>query len=193
MGVLAIQCSPNEEGLTSRIARAVVEGVRESGVQAEMVHLNKLSIQHCRACGAGWGHHWDENPKLKKWECVVQDDFAALHERVLAADGLIISTPVYFHDVSESAKAFLDRLRRCEWRSRGEEPRPLDGKPVVLIAAAGGSGNGAPEALSRLDDYLVKFLGMKRVAELSVIRANEKVEAVAAHEAGKMLAGMAGR
>jgi len=55
---------------------------------------------------------------------------------------------------SESAKIFLDRLRRCE---RGKNFKTFLGKKVIGIASAGGSGRGAARALYNLEDYLRRF------------------------------------
>ena len=83
---------------------------------------------------------------------MMQDDFQGLREKINEADALVFSTPVYFGDLSESAKRFLDRWRRCEFSNR--EASPLRGKLAVGIAAAGGSGGGAVTALHNLENYL---------------------------------------
>lgn len=82
---------------------------------------------------------------------MIKDDFQKLRNMINEADALVLSTPVYFGDISESAKRFLDRLRRCE---RSTPDSPLTGKPVIGIAAAGGSGGGAVNALHNLEIYL---------------------------------------
>jgi multimeric flavodoxin WrbA len=82
---------------------------------------------------------------------MIKDDFQKLRSMIDEADALVFSTPVYFGDISESSKRFLDRWRRCE---RGNPDSPLIGKPVIGIAAAGGSGGGAVNALRNLEIYL---------------------------------------
>ncbi|MDO8588218.1 MAG: flavodoxin family protein [Armatimonadota bacterium] len=146
MKVLAIQASANTDGLTSSLAQAALEGARSAGAEVELVHLNQLGIGSCRVCGDGWGRC------CKEGLCEQEDQFQPLRDKMNAADALIISTPVYFHDVSETAKNFLDRLRRCEWPH--EEKSVLKDKPVIAIAAAGGSGGGAVKGLQSLENYL---------------------------------------
>jgi multimeric flavodoxin WrbA len=70
----------------------------------------------------------------------------------LKADALVFVTPVYWGDLSESMKAFTDRLRRCE-ASQGEESG-LANKPVLMVAAAGGSGNGMITCLASLERWI---------------------------------------
>jgi len=135
MNVLIISASPNTDGLTAACAAAAAQGVAAAGGQAEEVRLNDLDVGLCHACGNGWGACRSEH------DCQVLDDFQALHERVRQADAYILVSPVYFGELSESAKAFADRLRRCE-ATRGDASS-LANKPVVVVAAAGGGGGGA--------------------------------------------------
>lgn len=146
MTFLVVHSSPNRGGLTETCAAAAVAGIREAGAEAEMVRLNDLHIDKCHACGTGWG------PCRTEHECQEADDFQSLHQRALDAQGLVIVTPVYWSELSESAKAFCDRLRRCE-ASFGEQSR-LSNKPVIAIVCAGGTGNGTVTALQSLDNWI---------------------------------------
>ncbi len=146
MNVLVIQSSPNDDGLTAACAAAAVEGVREAGGIAEEIRLNTLDVGMCQACNRGWGTCQSEHT------CQVADDFQALHARICHADALILVTPVYWGEMSESAKALTDRLRRCE-ATRGEGSC-LAGKPVIAVAAAGGSGNGTITCLLSMERWI---------------------------------------
>jgi len=147
MKVVCIQSSPNLDGLTCLMAQAVLEGAKSEGAETELIHLNKLRIESCKAHDKGWG------TCLNEGRCMIDDDFQNLREKINRADALVFSSPVYFGDFSESAKRFLDRWRRCERKNR--ETSPLRGKLAIGIAAAGGSGGGAVSALLNLEDYLV--------------------------------------
>ena len=151
MHVLVLYSSPNKDGLTAACAAAAVEGVHLAGGSAESICINDLRIGVCQACleldgKGGWGtcrrlHH-----------CQVLDDFQALHARILQADALALITPVYWGDLSESLKALTDRLRRCEAPRRAESG--LAGKPVLCVAAAGGSGNGQVTCLLNMERWV---------------------------------------
>lgn len=145
MKCIAIQSSPNLNGLTSSLAQAVMKGVATIGGETELVHLNGLNMNPCIACDDGWGIC------RTKGACILEDDFEALREKITEADALVFATPVYWHDLSESAKIFLDRLRRCE---SGRGFKTFTGKKAIGIASAGGSGRGAVRALHSLEDYL---------------------------------------
>jgi multimeric flavodoxin WrbA len=144
--VIGIQSSPNLDGLTCQLAEAALQGAESEEVETDLIHLNQLNIGSCKAHDRGWG------TCRTSGECMVRDDFQDLREKINRADALVFSTPVYASDLSESAKCFLDRWRRCESFNRGASK--LKGKPVIGIAAAGGSGVGATNALSHLETYL---------------------------------------
>ncbi|MFO8059119.1 MAG: flavodoxin family protein [Bacillota bacterium] len=185
MTILAIQSSPNEDGLTATLARTVLEGAQQEGARTRLVNLNSHDIQPCRACGTGWGHHFAGGGELAADQCVLDDDFANLRDEIVRADGLVFSSPVYFWDLSESAKVLLDRLRRSHYPIRATSP--LNEKPMVCIAAAGGSGNGAVEAAVILDAYFTRWMGMRRVATLPVTRQTREMHVAAARQAGRLL------
>jgi len=145
MKVIAVQSSANIDGLTASLAQAVLKGVEAGGGQTELVHLNKLNIKQCIACDRGWGRCRQEG------SCVLVDDFEVLRRKIADADVLVFATPVYFGDLSESAKTFLDRLRRCGAFSGR---KAFTGKKAIGIASAGGGGGGALRTLSNLETYL---------------------------------------
>jgi multimeric flavodoxin WrbA len=145
MNVLVISSSPNTDGLTAACAAAAVEGARQAGGQAEEIRLNDLQVGMCHACDDGWG------TCRTKHGCQVSDDFQALHARTLKADAVVLVTPVYWGEMSESAKAFTDRLRRCE-ATHGDESGLAD-KPMIAVAAAGGSGNGTVTCLLSMERW----------------------------------------
>ena len=146
MQTLIFNSSPNTDGLTAACSGAALQGVQQAGGQVEEVRLNDLNIKSCEACDNGWGTCKDDH------FCNVLDDFQALHERTLKVDAYVFVTPVYWGDLRESMKAFTDRLRRCE-ASLGEESG-LYQKPIIIVAAAGGSGNGMITCLASLERWI---------------------------------------
>jgi len=154
------------------------------GAEVEFVHLNRLNIAACQACNDGWGTCRSEGV------CVQKDDLEALREKVADADALVFSTPVYFGDLSESAKCLFDRWRRCEVADR--EGSSLKGIWAIGIAAAGGSGGGAVTALRNLEGVL-RWLQFG-IFDLVPVTQRSKVHKLAMLEqAGRRLAEEIGR
>jgi multimeric flavodoxin WrbA len=146
MHVMIIHTSPNHDGLTAACATAAAEGARDAGAEVDVIRLNDLDVGMCQACDNGWGTCRTEHA------CQVEDGFQALHARICAADALVLVTPVYWGEMSESAKALTDRLRRCE-ATRGEGSC-LAGKYVLAVAAAGGSGGGMITCLASMERWI---------------------------------------
>lgn len=143
MKVMIFTSSPNIDGLTAACGNAAKAGAEEAGADVVMVNLNRQKIGHCHACGNGWG------PCRNEHECQVQDDFQKLHASMKDVDAFVMVTPVYFGDLSESAKAFTDRVRRNE--AFKKEKTFLEDKPVISVASAGGSGNGLTTCLTSME------------------------------------------
>ena len=183
MNVIVISSSPNEDGLTAACAAAAVQGVRLGGGQVEEARLNDLQIGMCQACGNGWG------ACLTDHECQEEDDFQPLHARVRQADAYIIVTPVYWGEMSESAKAFMDRLRRCEATRDNESA--LFGKPVIAVAAAGGSGGGMITCLLSMENWIYHV--QARIFDLiPVNRWSREYKLIAIREAARAMVQGAG-
>lgn len=176
MKCVAIQSSPNLNGLTARLALAVLKGVKSENGTTELIHLNNLDIKQCITCDNGWGICREKNL------CILEDDFEALRKKITEADAVVFATPVYWHDVSESAKRFLDRLRRCESFAF----KTFTGKKIIGIASAGGSGRGAARALYNLEDYL-RRLGFEIFDLVPVTRFSKIHKLNMLMEAGKRL------
>jgi multimeric flavodoxin WrbA len=162
MKIMVFASSPNSDGLTQACADAVCEGVRAAGLEADLVRLNDERIGLCHACAQGWGTCRTEH------RCQVLDGFQDLHKRAKEADGYAVVSPVYFGELSESAKVFFDRLRRCE-ATRGDES-VLANKPMLAVAAAGGGGGGTTSCL----DQMNRLFGHLRASTWDLIAITRK-------------------
>ena len=178
MNVIVISSSPNKDGLTAACATAAIEGVLQAGGRAEEVRLNDLQVGMCQACDNGWG------TCLEDHECQTEDDFQSLHARVRQADAYVLVTPVYWGEMSESAKAFTDRLRRCE-ATRGNESSLFD-KPVIAVAAAGGSGRGTITCLSSMERW-IQHVRARKFDLIPVNRWSREYKLAAIREAARAM------
>ncbi|KPU45430.1 putative NAD(P)H-dependent FMN-containing oxidoreductase YwqN [Oxobacter pfennigii] len=178
MKVMVITGSPNKNGLTAACGEQAGLGAAHAGAEVYHVRLNDMNIGLCHACSGGWGTCRDEH------YCQVQDDFQDLHATLKEMDGFVIVTPVYWGDMSESTKAFLDRLRRCEaFKKSGSF---LSGKPFIIVAAAGGSGNGVMSCLSSMERFVDHNKGVK-FDNLGVTRRNKEHKLKAIFESTKTM------
>jgi multimeric flavodoxin WrbA len=123
MKVLGINASPKgSRSQTLRLVKAVLDGARSKGCEVELVDLCKLNIEYCNACGICH----------KKGKCYKKDDFQALYQKVIAADGLVMGSPNYFMSVTAQMKTLIDRMAyavHCQL---------FAGKYTVNVATSGG-------------------------------------------------------
>lgn len=163
MKVIVISASPNKTGLTNTCVETCVEVLKTQNQKVEQICLNDFNIKKCEACGPrAWGIC------LEKHKCRIIDDFALLQKKINSSDAIILVSPVYFWEISESAKTFFDRFKRCE---AFNEKSLSKGKKIIFIAAAGGSGRGTKECLASMS-YLAHFLKLEVVDYIDVTRAN---------------------
>jgi multimeric flavodoxin WrbA len=102
MNVLIVSASPRRNGNSRLLAEAALEGAREAGHDAELVHLDdhvKHFLRDCRECR-------DANGR-----CTIDDGYAdLLRERVVPADGIVFATPIYWYGVAGQLKVYFDRM-----------------------------------------------------------------------------------
>lgn len=171
--VVVIWSSPNVDGLTASAKNQFIKGLAGAGAEIEEIHLNKRKLEHCRACGNGWG------TCNKTGTCVIQDDFAGIYKSLSDADGIVFISAVYWSDMTECFKAFFDRLRRCD----ATKNHALAEKRCILMACAGGTGRGSLECLEQLERGLT-HMGMRVYDRISVVRYNKEYLLPALENAG---------
>lgn len=177
MSIMVIWASPNQDGLTANATRQIITGIQVCDQEVNEVHLNHLDMKRCLACGNGWGKCQSEG------KCMLPDAFQSIYEQMVKADGIVFVTPVYWHDMAENLKSFLDRLRRCETAYN----HYLKGKPCLLVACAGGSGLGAIPCLDKLEQTL-DHMKMEAIDRLPIIQFNKEYMLPALSEAGTAFA-----
>jgi multimeric flavodoxin WrbA len=194
MKCLIISGSRNPDGRTAMLINALCKGIESGGGETEVLFLPNMDIQVCRQCNEdGWGICRDEN------RCFVKDDFSTIVEKINDADVTVFATPVYFSDLSESMKAFLDRLRRVKSRIPRQPVAPNapmtgpfnnDEGPIAMgLCYAGGSGNGTTSCCMNLERTLM-VCGFDVVDMLPARRENLDNKLIIAEQTGKWLSTM---
>ena len=144
MKVLGIVCSPRKAGNTEILVREALAGAKESGAEVELLRISDMNIAACDGC----------ETCHQSGECRIKDDMQKVYEKILAADGIILGSPVYFWSVSGQAKTFMDRTYALRYPYH-----KLKNKVGGAIAAAGS--RGSVNALSIINNF---FLGHDMLA-----------------------------
>ena len=144
MKVLVINGSPKGDRSNSlQLAKAFLRGLSgglPEGTEVEQIDVCRLDIQPCRGCFGCW--------KATPGSCVIRDDMAVVIQKMLWADLILLSFPLFYFSVPGSLKNLIDRqlpmaLPFMEDRSdgvgSGSHPARYDmsGKRWVLISTCG--------------------------------------------------------
>ena len=164
--ILIITASPNTDGLTAACGKAAFDGATSAGGAAELIDISADKLEPCLICDNGWGSC------RSNAECVINDRFAEMQDKIRNADGIILVTPVYWGQPSERMKYFLDRFRRCEAFNKGGSA--AKGKQIDLVAAAGGSGNGTATCLAEMEMWC-RHVGATPKDRIGVTRFNREL------------------
>lgn len=138
MKVLVLNGSPKgERSNTYRLTGAFLDGLRQvQQAEVEALEVGKLHLLPCRGCFACWS----KTPG----KCVLQDDMAGVIEKILAADVLIWSFPLYYFGIPGQLKLLIDRqlpmsLPFMTDNASGGHPSRYDrsGQRQVVISTCG--------------------------------------------------------
>jgi multimeric flavodoxin WrbA len=97
--ILGISCSPRKGGNTEILISEALSGAKEEGANTSLLQIHKLKIAPCNGC----------SKCHQSGECRIKDDMQKVYQRLLAADGIILGSPVYFWSVSAQTKTLMDR------------------------------------------------------------------------------------
>jgi multimeric flavodoxin WrbA len=138
MSVLIINGSPNKERCTYTALEQVVAGLESGGMASELIWLGKDPVKPCIGCGACG--------KTQRCAFGAKDGINDLIEKAIAADGLVIGSPVFYAGINGSLKSTLDRLFFAASSTFAHKP----GGAVVSARRAG-----TTAALEQLNKYFI--------------------------------------
>ncbi|MFH2040185.1 MAG: flavodoxin family protein [Chloroflexota bacterium] len=123
--ILILKGSPRQKGNSNILADQVAEGANQAGALVESVRLHGLDIRPCDACDSC----------IETGVCVLKDDMQPIYSKLLAADALVLSSPIYWFTYSAQLKTCIDR-----WYSVWNYKKDLfKSKPVGIVLTYGDS------------------------------------------------------
>jgi len=139
MKILGISGSPRKGQNCEKMIAAALEIAKERGFETDTVFLSNEEIAPCKVCGAC----------IEKASCVIEDSMEEVYEKMKAADGIIVASPVYMGNYPAQLKALFDRsvlLRRNNFALKNK---------VGAALSVGGSRNGGQEkTIQSIHDWM---------------------------------------
>ena len=119
MTVLLINGSPHERGNTYQALNEAAQALNEQGIETDIVWIGTKPLRGCIACGTctvkGNGH------------CVFNDDLCNMViDKMNAADGLIVGSPVYYGTPTGNILNLVHRMLYAGAQVKG--------KPAAAVA-----------------------------------------------------------
>lgn len=161
MKILSIFGSPRSGKNSASIANRFTDTAASFGAEIRNFELNRLSYRGCQGCYA-----------CKKGldRCVLEDDLTQVLDAVHEADLVVLSSPVYFSDVTSQMKGFIDRtfsFLKPEYMT-SREPSRLSPKKLVFVLSQGHPDDSLfADVFPRYESFL-KWMGF---AERRLIRS----------------------
>lgn len=115
MKILAINGSARPKGTTTQLVMAALEGASASGLSTEMVMLTEKDIQFCANCLTCY-----QDMASRIGVCAIKDDMREILEKIAAADGILLASPVHNGFITGLMTTFFERAAWTLCRPTGE-------------------------------------------------------------------------
>ncbi len=176
MKILGIMGSPRVGSNSDILLDQALSGAVSAGAEVEKIILDRKKISGCKDC--------------KKCNetgiCAIKDDMQEIHGKILDADVIIHSVPVYFWSMTSQMKAYLDRwcaLFDADWRWQKAYYPKMKGKRIGLITVCGDTNVKTADPIvhsfkSTVDMTKMTWLGavMASASEKAEISGNEDIK-----------------
>ncbi|MBI5966296.1 MAG: flavodoxin family protein [Deltaproteobacteria bacterium] len=130
MKVLGILGSPRVGGNSDLLLDQALAGAKDAGAEVEKIILCQKKISGCLNC----------EKCNESGICAIKDDMPEIHKKILEADAVIHSVPLYFWAMTSQMKAYLDRwcaFYDADWRLHKAYYPKMKGKRIGLITVCG--------------------------------------------------------
>jgi multimeric flavodoxin WrbA len=124
--ILGIIGSPRIGGNTERFVAEALKATEEDDVETELLRLADREVKPCDACLSC----------KQTGECRIKDDFKPIFDKMVAADGIILSSPVYFGSATPQIKSLIDRAGYLSVARKRVFENKVGG-PMVVARRAG--------------------------------------------------------
>jgi multimeric flavodoxin WrbA len=130
MKVVAISSSPRRDGNTAILLSHVLAELDAAGVETELVQLAGKSLSGCTGClkcATALDNHCHGVKDDGVNECI---------DKMLAADGILLGTPVFFGDANATMRALIERTGYAT-RKNGNPLARKVGAAVIAVRRGG--------------------------------------------------------
>jgi len=101
MYIVGIAASPRKGGNSEILLDKALEGAAAKGAFVKKISISEIDISPCLGC----------QRCKKNGACWIRDDMRYIYRQLDRADGIVVSSPVYFGSVPAQLKSLIDRCQ----------------------------------------------------------------------------------
>lgn len=162
MKVVTILGSPKKKGNTGTVLSWIEDELRARGHDVDHVDIVDYDINGCMGCYA-----CQANPDEPA--CVQKDDAGKIFDRMISADAIIFSSPLYAWEFSAQIKPLIDRSLCLVSGYGSENHKSLIGeRPIGLLMTCAGPLEGNADLIQEAFDRQCKWVRAERSPKLIV-------------------------
>jgi multimeric flavodoxin WrbA len=161
--ILGLAGSPRKNGNTDTLLITLLDAAKKEGAETEKIYLIDHKVQPCLVCEIC--HQEGRKP------CAQEDDFNKIADKMIAADVIVIASPVHWITVSSPTKLLMDRGYSLinqsfkEVLSLGNSV--LKGKVGAIIVCCNSTDTKTyGEPVANTIDLFYKFMGIELVEKI---------------------------
>lgn len=110
--ILILSSSPRRGGNSDSLCNELLRGATNAGHTVEKIFLRDKTINYCTGCSTC---------SLHGKSCPQKDDMPEILDKMVAADIIVMATPVYFYTMSSQMKTLIDRCCGRYTEMKGKE------------------------------------------------------------------------
>lgn len=134
-----------KNGTNDSICIEALMGAKEAGADVSFIQMSSLNIKHCTGCCACVKTLLSGKGSV----CVLKDDYEWLLDKMLDADGIVVTDPIFEEGASGLFHTIMDRFG----------PRTDRGNNIIGTKVAEETGGKAPDP-RLLKDKVISYIGV---------------------------------
>lgn len=151
MKVILLQGGARKKGNTAKVLNWVEEELKSNGHEVETIYLHSKDLKGCIGC-----KKCKEIPDAVG--CVQKDDILEILEKMIGAEAVVFSSPLYFWGINAQLKAVIDRTYSLYTNFNLPDHKSLvEGQRQALLVTGAASwdnnAEGAFTAFGRMQKY----------------------------------------
>lgn len=153
MKIVVITGSPHKRGTSNYLVENFIKGAKEADNEVFRFDSAFSTVHPCLGC----------NVCRKSGDCVWNDSFNDLKDKLVSADYVVFATPIYYMNMTAQLKAVIDRFYQLEMKAEFK-----NNKKYIVLATAWNKNPSVFDTILQNLDLVTRFLKWNIFGEVIV-------------------------